>query len=122
MSVSTVGESVDLKISASACEGDRWRVYAQKSMVAQKAWLSAKEKIYGTTVGPEPESTYSRRVELHQKLLPIPVAWRSLQCDESVVAQYEYLDSETIFRVNSGHLDQVLKASPPCLPLRSDNA
>ena len=45
--------------------------------------------------GPEPESTYSRRMELHQKLLPIPVARRSLQCDKSVVAQYEYLDNET---------------------------
>ena len=93
-----------------------------KSMAAQKAWLSAKEEIHGTTVGPEPESAYSRRMELHQKPLPIPVARRSLQCEKSVVAQYEYLDSENIFRVNSGHLDRVLKASPPCLPPRSNNA
>lgn len=122
MSVSTVDESVDLKISASTCEGDRWRVYAQRSMVARKAWLSAKEEIHGTTVGPEPEGTYSRRMELHQKLLPVAVARRPLQCEKSVVAQCKYLDSENIFRVNSGHLDQVLKASPPYLPSRSDNA
>ena len=66
MSVSTVDESVDLKISASACERDQWRVYAQKSMVAQKAWLSAKEKIHGTTVGP---SQKARIVE----------GWRSIR-------------------------------------------
>ena len=55
-----------------------------------------------TTMGPEPGSKYSRRIELHQKLLPVPVVRRPLQCEKSVVAQYEYLDSESIFRVNSG--------------------
>ena len=102
MSVSTVDESVDLKIPASACGGNQWRVYAQKSMVARKGWLSAKEEIHGTTTGPEPGSTYSRSMELHQKLLLVPVVRRPLQCEKSVVAQYEYLDSESIFRVNSG--------------------
>ena len=122
MSVSIVDETVDLKISAGACEGDRWKVYAQKSTVARKAWLSAKEEIHGTAMEPEPESTYSRRMELYQKLLPVPVARRQLQCEKSVVTQYEYLDSESIFRVNSGRLGRVLKASPPCLPPRSDDA
>ena len=65
MPVSTVDESVDLKIPASACGGNQWRIYAQKSMVARKGWLSAKEEIHGTTTGPEPGSTYSRRMELH---------------------------------------------------------
>jgi len=122
MPVSTVDESVDLKISANACEGDRWKVYAQKSMVARKAWLSAKEEIHSTTIGPEPGITHSRRMELHQKLLPVPVVRRPLQCEKSVVPQYEYLDSESIFRVNPGRLSQVLKALPLCLPPRSDNA
>lgn len=61
-------------------------------------------------------------MELHQKLLPVPVARKPLQCEKSVVVRYEYLDSENIFRVNSGRLGQVLKASPPCLPPRSYNA
>jgi hypothetical protein len=78
-------------------------------MVARKAWLYAKEEMHGTTMESEPESTYSRRMELYQKLLPVPVAWRPLQCEKSVVTQYEYLDSESIFRVNSGHLGRVFK-------------
>ncbi|OCL08659.1 hypothetical protein AOQ84DRAFT_439451 [Glonium stellatum] len=101
MTVSTVDESVDLKIPASACREDRWRVYAQKSMIARKAWLSAKGKIYGTTMESEPESTYNRRMGLHQKLPPVLVSRRLPQREKSVMAAtaIEAKKNSPIYRV-----------------------
>lgn len=102
MSVSTVDESVDLKISVSACGGDRWRVYAQNRWLRERVGYLQKRRYMARRWGPSQEARIVEGWSSIRNFSLLPVVRRLLQCEKSVVAQYEYLDSESIFRVNSG--------------------